>query len=66
MPDYVTLMGAEEVSRAASTMREAAHNMERAASTISEALQRHERMMEEFVVRMEALVTDATETGGEG
>lgn len=46
MPDYVTLLGAEDVQRASRRMIEAAERMERAASQIDESLQRHAERIE--------------------
>jgi hypothetical protein len=53
MSDYVTLIGAEDVKRAANTMRDAARAIQDAACTIEEALRRHERVMDELVFRIE-------------
>lgn len=54
MKDYVTLMGAEEVSRAGHNMQQAATEMSRAASNIDGALQRHQMFMEDWLQRYEA------------
>jgi hypothetical protein len=56
MEKYVTLVGAEQVQQAASTMRDAANTMLRVANEIAYALQQHRDMMRELVdtlVRME-------------
>jgi hypothetical protein len=50
MADYITLLGAEQVSNAASTMRGAADEMQRAATNMSAALERHERFMSQWLV----------------
>ena len=52
--ETVTLIGAEDVRRAASTMRGAAEEMTRAANTVYEALFQHQRFMEDWLVRFEA------------
>lgn len=46
MPNYVTLLGAEDVQKASSRMIEAAERMERAASQIEYALERHAEQIE--------------------
>lgn len=56
MSQYVTLMGAEEVSRAASNMREAAAEMNRAASSFDHAADRQRMNMDDWLVRFEALI----------
>ncbi len=56
MSQYITLMGAEEVSRAASGMREAASEMSRAASSFDNAADRQRMNMDDWLVRFEALV----------
>lgn len=54
--EYVTLMGAEDVSRAGYTMRSAASDMLRAASSISESLDQHQRFMNEWLDRFTAAI----------
>lgn len=56
MNQYVTLMGAEEVSRAASNMREAASAMSHAASSFDHAADRQRMNMDDWLVRFETLV----------
>lgn len=56
MIEYVTLMGAEEVSRAGSAMRSAAAEIHFAASTISESVQRLAGLMDRFEVAVTSLV----------
>jgi hypothetical protein len=56
MSDYITLMGAEEVSRAGHSMRDAASSMNSAASTISNALEQHQRFMDDWLYRMKAIL----------
>ena len=45
--EHVTLLGAEDVKRAASTMREAAQEMSRAAAEITEAVATLRRVLED-------------------
>lgn len=63
MVDYVTLLGAEQVQSAASTMRGAADEMRSAASCISDALDTHRRAMDEWLERFERIIT---QTGHHG
>jgi hypothetical protein len=56
MVDYVTLLGAEQVQSAASTMRSAADEMRSAASCMSEALDAHRRAMDEWLERFERIM----------
>lgn len=58
MAEYVHLVGAEEVSRAASSMRAAADDMIRAASSISEALDRHQSFLTEWLANLDATLSD--------
>lgn len=53
MSDYITLVGAEEVTRAAGRMQSAADQMSQAASSIDHSLEMFLRRFEELVVRME-------------
>lgn len=57
MADYVTLLGAEEVSRAAHTIRAAADEMRNAAATIDAALTTQRQFMDEWLTRFEAVMT---------
>lgn len=54
MPDYMTLMGAEDVSRAGYSMKSAAEEMSRAAANIDDALRRHQMFMEDWLQRYES------------
>jgi hypothetical protein len=48
---YITLMGAEQVQSAAGSMRSAAEQMSRAASQIDEVFARHQRFLDDWLVR---------------
>lgn len=50
---YVTLLGAEDVRSAASTMRQAASEMQSAASSISGSLESHQRFLDDWLQRYE-------------
>ena len=53
---YVTLLGAEEVQKAANTMRSAADEMLRAVGAIDDVLGRHRQFMDDWLERfVEAL-----------
>ncbi len=67
MADYITLLGAEEVSRAASSMRDAAETMSRAASNFDYSIQANQRFMDDWLARFEAAVERLapTQKGGE-
>jgi len=56
MSNYVTLVGAEEVSRAGSNMRDAASTMSSAASNLDDVMSRHQRFMDDWLIRFEDAV----------
>jgi hypothetical protein len=56
MPEYVTLLGAEDVLRAGRTISEAAGTMVSAAEANTEAVYHGERVLESFIHQFEALV----------
>lgn len=58
MTQYVTLVGAEDVARAASRMQSAADQMSSAASTISSALEQHQRFMDDWLQRLDGTLAD--------
>lgn len=58
MAEYITLVGAEDVRSAASTMRSAADQMERAASSISHSLECHQRFLDDWLSRLDGMLTD--------
>ena len=58
MADYITLLGYEQVQRAASSMANSAEEMQRAASTISEALDAHNR---NFLPELERILREDRE-----
>lgn len=59
--DHMTLLGAEDVRSAANTIRSAAESMSQAALNVSAALERHERFLDDWLSRYEALITPAPE-----
>ncbi len=56
MVDYVTLMGADAVQAAGSTISSAAENMRRAADSFVCAVHQLDQVLEEKLARLEALV----------
>lgn len=56
MNGHMTLLGAEEVSRAASRMHDAAEQMQRAAMNIDGSVDRLVRALEDHAARVEAAV----------
>ncbi len=58
MADYVTLMGAEEVSRAASRMQDAASSMNGAASNLAYAFEQHQRFLDDWLTRLDGTLSD--------
>lgn len=60
MSDYITLLGSEDVARAARQMDEAADTMRRAANTIDEAISRLALLLDEHANRIEAAIKGGT------
>lgn len=58
MTEYVHLVGAEDVSRAAYTMRDAASEMSRAASSINHVLEQHQYFLNDWLSRLDGVLTD--------
>ncbi len=56
MERYITLLGAEEVSRAASTMSSAASEMQRAASSMHSTMEVHHRFMDDWLQRFQTMM----------
>lgn len=51
IPSYITLLGAEDVSRASGGMQTAAASMQSAADSIQWAFEQHQRFMDDWLVR---------------
>lgn len=51
MSSYVTLLGAEDVQRASSTMLGASDNMQRAASQMDTAFHQHQYFLDDWLAR---------------
>jgi len=58
MAEYVHLIGAEDVRSAASTMSSAAHEMQRAASSIEHSLECHQRFLDDWLIRLDGMLSD--------
>lgn len=54
---YVELIGTEQVRSAANTMVSAADQMSRAAASIDETMARHQRFLDDWLQRFEAVIT---------
>lgn len=54
--ENVYLLGSEEVSRAGQAMRAAADDMQRAAMNIDGAFERHQRFLDDWLARFEAVM----------
>ena len=63
--DYTRLIGAEEMTRAATTIRRAAEDMEVAALTIDSALRRHQQFLDDWLARLEAALNPPAAAGEE-
>ena len=59
MADYITLMGAEDVRRAAHTIAEAADTMNRASGNLDEVLHRQRLFMDDWLNRLEAVLQES-------
>lgn len=57
MAENVYLIGAEDVRSAASTMKSSADEMSRAASSIAHSLECHQRFMDDWLIRLDELLS---------
>lgn len=57
----IHLIGSEDVSRAASSMREAASTMQSAASNIAYSLEQHQRFLDDWLQRLTTLLENHRE-----
>ena len=64
MSEYVTLLGAEDVSRASHTMVSAAENFGRHVGYLNEALHAHRIWADEWLARFEQAVAHMGGTRG--
>ncbi len=58
MSQFVTLLGAEAVSRAACRMESAAAEMNRAASYFESVFERHQHFMDDWLTRLDGTLQD--------
>jgi hypothetical protein len=58
MSNYVTLVGAEEVSRAGARMQDAAASMVGASGDLAYALEQHQRFLDDWLDRLSATLSD--------
>ncbi len=59
MSNYMTLVGAEQVSGAGHNMTHAAAQMSRAASSIEDTMFRHQQFMTQWLIDLERIMTEA-------
>lgn len=62
--DSIYLMGSEDVQSAGHTIRQAAEGMQSAASWMTEALQQHQRFLDDWLARFEAVLTERAAVSG--
>ena len=55
MAEYITLLGAEDVRAAGSSMKSAAETIRQAAGSLEDSLFRHRQFMDEWMCRLETL-----------
>lgn len=66
MPDYVTLLGAEQVKNAAHEMHTAAEQMISAALTVHAALDRNQRFLDDWLCRLACILEKRLVAGEDG
>jgi hypothetical protein len=66
MPNYVHLIGAEEVRKAGAEISSAAQQMASAAAHIDQALHMHRQFMVEWIERLEAVAEKLSNKEGQG
>ena len=57
MAEYITLLGAEGVQKAASSIRSAAEEMQSAVGFLEDSLFRHRQFMDDWLIRLEEAIT---------
>jgi hypothetical protein len=62
MSNYVTLLGAEEVQRAAGRMESAAREMQQAASAMEHTFEMHRRWADDWLQRLATTLEGAAST----
>lgn len=62
MTDYVNLLGIDAVQSAAREMRSAAREMEQAARNIEGSFERHQRLLDDWLVRLEQVLENIRST----
>lgn len=56
MAEFITLLGAEDVRSAGTSMRSSASEMSRAAASIEDSLHRHRLFLDEWLFKLEELL----------
>lgn len=62
MSEYIHLVGSEQVQNAANTMRHAAEEMNRASANLEEVLFRHQRFLDDWLMRYEQVMNSSAAT----
>ncbi len=63
MAEYITLLGAEDVRSAGSSIREAAESMKQAAASFDDSLFRHRRFLDDWLLRFEEIMKRGENNG---
>lgn len=58
VPEFIHLIGAEDVRCAGSSIRSAANEMQRAASLVDESLNRHRIFLDDWLMRLETVLQE--------
>ena len=58
MSDYITLLGAEDVSKAGYNILHAADSINRAVGNFDESLRAHQRFMDEWLQTFEKILSE--------
>lgn len=63
MVESIYLIGSEQVQNAANTMRSATEGMQSAASSMSYALEQHQRFLDNWLSRLESVMSNSVPQG---
>ena len=62
--ESIFLVGAEDVRSAGSSMRTAASDIQRAAYSIDDSLSRHQRFLDDWLMRLEYIIKESKDKEG--
>lgn len=60
--EHVLLVGSEDVRAGGHAMQQAAHEMSRAASQVEDSLMRHRQFLDDWLCRLETILTRQQES----